>query len=108
MIERRQLPRLQIRCGVSLWKPSDGTFTKTVTENLTCQGFFCLSAESYLPGDKLQATLEVPVPFWNSRHKGGLTLQCQVEVVRVDGRPSGVACKITEYMVIADHQVINR
>jgi hypothetical protein len=105
MIERRRLQRLQIRCAVSLWKPIDGTFTRTVTENLTCGGFFCLSREVYRPGDELQATLEVPAQYWNGRHDGCLTLQCQVEVVRIDDRQSGIACRIKDYTVLADPQV---
>lgn len=87
MTERRHAPRLRMRCAVSLWKPDDGTFTRTTTENLTPRGFFCLSEEPYQPGDELQATLEVPAQDWNGRYNSHLTLQCQVEVVRVKGRP---------------------
>lgn len=105
MIERRRLQRLQIRCAVSLWKPSDGTFTRTVTENLTSSGFFLLSRESYLPGDKLEATLEVPARSSNGGHTGCLHLQCQVEVLRIDDRQSGIACRIKEYTVLPNRQV---
>jgi hypothetical protein len=100
MVERRHLQRLQMRCAVSLWKPGDGTFTRTTTENLTCQGFYCLSGEPYLPGDKLRATLEIPAPYWNGRNGFCLTLQCQVEVVRIEGRQSGVGCRIKDYTVV--------
>jgi hypothetical protein len=72
-----------------------------VTDNLTCGGFFCLSGEVYLPGDELQATLELPAPRRNG-YGGHLTLQCQVEVVRIKGlaEQSGVACRIRDYTVI--------
>ena len=76
-----------------------------MTENLTCRGFFCLSGEPYLPGDELQAILEVPPSYWDGRPSGYLTLQCQVEVVRVKGRHSGLACRIKEYTVVADPQL---
>jgi len=105
MVERRRLQRLQIRCSVSLWKPSDGTFARTVTENLSSGGFFCILCEPYLPGDELHATLEVPAQEWNGRRQGCLTLQCQVEVVRIDDRQSGIACRIKDYTVIAAPQV---
>jgi hypothetical protein len=75
-----------------------------MTENLTCRGFFCLSDESYLPGDELQATLEVPAPCWNGRRRDGFFVQCQVEVVRLKGRQSGIGCRIKDYTVIADPQ----
>jgi PilZ domain len=100
MIERRHQQRVQMRCAVSLWKPGDGTFTRTMTENLSSSGFFCLSSEAYQPGDELQATLEVPAPYRNGRHSSYLTLQCQVRVVRIQGRPSGLACRIEAYTVI--------
>jgi hypothetical protein len=72
---------------------------------LTCHGFFCLSSEPYLPGDELQAILEVPASYWDGQPSGYLTLQCQVEVVRVKGRQSGVACQIKDYITITDPQV---
>jgi hypothetical protein len=100
MIERRRLPRLQIRCAVSLWKPSDGTFIRTVTDNLNSDGFSCLASKSYQPGDELQAILEVTLRIGNGRRKADLALQCRVEVVRTGGCHSGVACRITDYMVI--------
>lgn len=106
MIERRRLRRLQIRCSVSLWKPSDGTFTLTVTENLTSGGFFCLCREPYLPGDELQATLDVPSQYGKGKQEGRLTLQCQVEVVRIDERQSGIACRIKDYTVISGSAIL--
>ncbi len=104
MIERRRLPRLQLRCMVSLWKPSDGTFTRTLTENLTCRGFLCLSTEPYSPGDELQAILEVPASYWDGNPSGSVTLLCQVEVVRINSRQSGFACRIKDYLTVADPQ----
>jgi hypothetical protein len=71
-----------------------------MTENLTSHGFFCLSGEQYLPGDELQATLEVPAPHRYGLYNRWLTVQCQVQVVRHTGRQPGVACRITDYTVI--------
>ena len=101
MTERRRADRVRLRCAVSLWKPGDGTVTHTETENLTSIGFFCLSSEEYLPGDELQATLEVPARIHKGRPTGSLLLRCQVEVVRMNSLPqSGVACRIKDYAVI--------
>src|ERR1700722_11775836 len=101
MIERRHLARLQMKCAVLLWNPGDGSFTRSITENLSCGGFSCLSGESYRPGDELEAMLEVPARYRNGRPKGFLTLQCRVEVVRTNGRQSRVGCRIKDYTVIA-------
>jgi hypothetical protein len=98
MIDRQQNDRVEMRYAVSLWKPSNGTFTRTLTENLTSEGFFCVSNEPYRQGDQLEATLEVPHGRrWNMPR---LALQCQVEVVRVKGRQSRIGFRIKEYTVI--------
>ncbi len=102
MTERRHLPRVQMRCSVSLWKSADGTVTHTTTENLTSRGFFCLSGEPYLPGDELHATLEVPAEYCNGLTTGHLILQCQVEVVRIQGEQSGLGCRIKDYTVLPE------
>jgi len=62
--------------------------------------FSCLASKSYQPGDELQAILEVTLRIGNGRRKADLALQCRVEVVRTGGCHSGVACRITDYMVI--------
>ena len=101
MTERRQTRRLQMQCGVLLWNPTDGTFTRTITEDLSCQGFSCQASDPYLAGEELQAILEIPSGSGNSRRQNMLTVQCQVEVVRIRNRPSGVGCRIKDYTVIA-------
>jgi hypothetical protein len=103
MIDRRNHERIRLRCPVSLWKSTEGTFVRTETENLNCRGFFCYSTEPYLPGDDLQATVEVPERFRNDRGTGSLVLRCQVEVVRIERLQAkyGVACQVKDYTVIA-------
>jgi len=71
-----------------------------MTENLNSRGFLCLSDKPYMPGDELYATLELPAPYWYGGLKGCLTLQCQVEVVRVKGQDFGIACRIKGYTVL--------
>lgn len=102
MTERRQLPRIPLRCPVQLWSPHDGTFTHSVTENLTGRGFFCLSEEPYSVGDELEATLELPTRGRPSNARGLLRLQCKVSVIRISGVQGeyGVACRVTQYSVI--------
>jgi len=98
--ERRRLPRFRMRCPVFLWKSTDGTFTRTVTENLTASGFFCLSPDKYLPGEKLEAMLELPAAKWIKARHSTVLLRCTVEVVRIDASPSqGFACRIRDFLV---------
>jgi hypothetical protein len=105
MIDRQENDRVEMRYAVSLWKPSDGTFTRTLTESLTPEGFFCVSNQPYRPGDQLEATLEVPTRQGNRWNTPRLALQCQVEVVRVKGRQSRIGFRIKEYTVIEGSSV---
>jgi hypothetical protein len=97
MIDRQQNDRVEMRYAVSLWKPSDGTFTP--------EGFFCVSNQPYRPGDQLEATLEVPTRQGNRWNTPRLALQCQVEVVRVKGSQSRIGFRIKEYTVIEGSSV---
>jgi hypothetical protein len=104
MIERRKLERLPLRCPVSLWRPTDGIFTRTMTENLSSDGFYCLSSEFFALGDELEARLEIPDqhPDHARPERGkmaALALQCRIEVVRAEdlGEKRGLGCRIKEY-----------
>ena len=89
MIERRRVQRLQMQCTVSLWKPSDGAYRRTVTENLTCRGFFWQAGAGYVFGDELQAGLELSLPNVTVRDGPSLILQCRSEVLRIEAQESG-------------------
>jgi hypothetical protein len=102
MTERRRVQRLQMQYVVSLWKPSDGTYRRTVTENLNCCGFFCQAGVGFVVGDELQATLELSALNWTGRAGPFLILQCRAKVLRIEGRESGMACRITGYTVLKD------
>jgi hypothetical protein len=98
LTEQRQQKRLPLPYSVSLWRPSDGAFTRTKTENLSCQGFFCCSQEPYEMGDVLLATLEVRAPVEQGQKSACLVLHCTVEVVRVQS--GGIACRLKDYTII--------
>ena len=104
MNEIRRHKRVPIGCAVALWDPHEGSVARTSTENLSCDGFYCVCREPYAPGDKLEASLEVPCRYWGGRPADFLVLQCAVEVVRVvlnAARDYEVGCKITQYSIIA-------
>jgi hypothetical protein len=102
MIERRRVQRLQMQCVVALWKPSDGTYRRTITANLTCSGFFCQAGAGYAVGDELLAALELSAPNLNGRDGPRFILQCQAEVLRIDALELGIACRIKGYTVLKD------
>jgi hypothetical protein len=104
MGERRNYERIPLHCTVALWNPREGGVTSTTTEDLSSEGFYCLCEEPYAPGERLQATLEVPCTYWSSHRAGSLVLHCEVEVMRVVLRGSeenfGVAFRVNDYVVI--------
>jgi len=108
MNENRQRPRVTLRCSLSLWNPRSGSITHTSTEDISCEGFYCLCNEAYIPGEELQAMLEVPSQDRRGQEAEGLTLLCRVEVVRttIGSRDEGfgIACRINDYTVISNRR----
>jgi hypothetical protein len=104
MSERRKNGRVRLTCTVALWDPSEGTVIQTQTENISSEGFYCLSAEPFSPGTRLEAILEIPYRLRAGKRSERLALQCNVHVIRVDSkgpRPLfGVACQIDDYAVV--------
>jgi len=73
---------------------------ETVTEDLSSDGFYCLSKFRPAPGDLVACTLEVPVHSPN-RTQHMVPLDCRVRVVRVEGPNAdglfGLGCRIEDY-----------
>ena len=87
---------------VSLWKPSDGTYSRTITDNLTCRGFFCQAGAAYVVGDELQASLKLATSNSTGRAGPRLISRCRAEVLPIEAQESGIACSITGYTVLKD------
>jgi len=104
MEDRRRQKRVRLRCPVTFWDPREGTVTKGHTEDISCDGFYSMCDEPYVPGEELQATVEVPCMRLNGNDPSCVVLHCKVEVIRVilnshcDG--FGMACRIRQYTAI--------
>lgn len=72
------------------------------TRDVSSGGFYCFTDEHFMPDERLECLLIVPLPE-HSEGGGQLCLHCQVEVVRVDISPPGgaygIACRIEDYTV---------
>ena len=101
MDEKRKQDRVELRCAVVLWNPHEGTVIQTETENISCRGFYFLSGSPCAPGDHLEATIQLP---WRRRdERKFMSLQCRVEVVRVQQRQHdtfGIGCRFHSYTVL--------
>jgi hypothetical protein len=80
--DRRWWPRLSLRYGIRLYRPDNQEVAVTAqTDNLSGQGFYCVSEEPFSPGDHLQCELLIPAPHVPSAN---LTLHRRVRVLRLE------------------------
>ena len=99
--QRRE--RVQVRWPVLLVPSDGGTIISTATENLSSSGFYCFSRRAFMPGEEIEARIEIPLrptPTGNQR-KGFLI--CRVRVVRLEPgviRGYGLGCRIEDYSVL--------
>ena len=101
IIERRTRDRVFLRCAVQLYPSDSSEPFEGETRDLSSAGFYCLLPRPVSQGDHLNCVLTVPAESFSS-HAGHLSLQCEVEVIRVDSRQPlyGVACRIDRYSLV--------
>jgi hypothetical protein len=99
--DRRKTPRLPLACRVFLKRPGDESAIATETEDISCQGFYCISELPFAPHEKLECKLMI-----RSGAPGDsidLILQGVVEVIRVVAsakvRGFGIACRLESYSI---------
>lgn len=100
--ERRSSGRVSVHWPVFLYPNKSGEdAVQTITENLSSQGFYCLSRKPFSVGELLLCTLQIPM---NDFGAGASHLECQVRVVRVEkDAPAdqyGIGCRIEDYRFI--------
>jgi hypothetical protein len=101
--DRRGRARVALQCQVQLSRAGNGSVLTSVTRDVSSAGFYCLSSEMFVPGERLDCTLVIPTPLGGFPEER-LCLQCRVEVTRVEplgaGGSVGIACQIVDYSVI--------
>lgn len=98
--DRRDRNRSAVKWPILFFLDRTGETVETVTENLSCAGFFCFSKVAVACGEVLSCVLSVP--SWEAQStSSALTLLCTVRVLRVERSsvPSqfGIACGIEKY-----------
>lgn len=97
---RRRRTRSHVHWPV-LFRDDPVEIIEMVTENLSCDGFYCLAATLFNLGDTRVCTLRIPAPCPEDLNRI-LVLECRVHVVRVDAlseRLFGIAFRIDDYHV---------
>ncbi len=104
LIERRKQGRIDVRWPLRLVRKQGDVPVATYTKNVSNQGLFCYSPESFSPGEMLTCTIDIPA--WKP---GGpneiLTLECTLQVIWVEHSESrqqyGLGCRIQDYAVVS-------
>ena len=102
--ERRNRVRTQVHWTILLFRENTSKAVTTITQNLSSNGFYCLSPSPFVLGERVYCSLEVPThdPLGKDR---SLPLECHARVVRVEPESGdgsfGVACRIEEYRLAA-------
>jgi hypothetical protein len=101
-MDRRHRSRVLLRCPLRLYRMGSSQPFEGETENLSSAGFYCLVRGSVDLGDRLECVLTVPGESFNNHGNGDVKLICQVEVIRVEHRTTGlgVACRIHDYSLV--------
>lgn len=98
--ERRARARFRLTCPVRLSPVGLERFSEHWTEDVSCEGFSCVSRLNFAVGEILDCELTVTPGHWTSGLED-LVLRCQVEVMRTSRRGSdsgyAVACRVRNY-----------
>ena len=95
--ERRARVRNKVHWPVSFLKGGVECSFVTTIQNLSSEGFFCLSPFPLRPGEIAFCVLEVPA-LWNSTT---LAVECRAKIIRIEPPNEagvfGVGCEIEDY-----------
>ena len=100
--DRRKRVRVPVHWPVRLFGGVGRPAVETATENLSSEGFFCISNQRFEAGERLECEIVLPAESLGTP-KTSLKLQCCVIVRRVEHRRDGfgVGCQIEEYTFVA-------
>jgi hypothetical protein len=96
--ERRKRKRVALHWPVRLFRHPATQSVESVTDNLSSEGFYCVSREPFQPGERLKCVIVI--------HGGSVgdlesaaRLECHVTVMRVEDLYSdfGLGCHIDDY-----------
>ncbi len=91
---------MPLRWPVLLARSGDSRIVEAETENLSSQGFFCISRESFGIGERLNCIVVLPAKGWGY-HAQSVWLHCRAEVIRVEIQAPasgfGLGCRMEEF-----------
>lgn len=102
-VERRRSPRATLRWTLYLKGASTAHPLRTVTRNISRDGFYCALDRPLRPGERIDC--DIVVPTHNLQDPENVAyLRCSAQVLRVEkigtGAEFGIACRIEDYTVM--------
>ena len=96
--DRRKRLRVAVHWLLRLFRQSGQLSLASATENLSSEGFYCITKEPFNSEERLQCELILPGEIFGSSEPP-LRLQCRVTVKRVEHlqRGFGLGCHIEDY-----------
>jgi|SRR5271165_1474761 len=99
-IERRKRARTNVHWPVLLIRTETLETVESITQDLSIDGFYCLSKMPFLLGESLICALQVPTHDPSGKELVR-RLECTVRVLRTDSEVRegayGIACRIEDY-----------
>jgi hypothetical protein len=101
--ERRKRVRTKVHWPLSLFRNQGTEAVESLTQDLSSNGFYCLSNVRFLPDELLTCALRIPTHDPSGRHLER-SLGCRARVLRVEPHETdegiyGVACQIEDWWV---------
>jgi hypothetical protein len=99
--ERRKRKRIALHWPVHLYRDQGSPQIESTTENLSSNGFFCVSTEPFQLGEQLQCVIVIPAGAFGYSDTR-VRLQCRVRVIRVENQHNsyGLGCCIEDYELL--------
>lgn len=96
--ERRKRKRIALHWPVHLFRDPAAPSVESTTENLTSNGFYCVSREPFTLGERLECIIAIPAGSFGYA-ESPIRLQCRVRVTRIEDQDEGfgLGCHIEDY-----------
>ena len=104
--ERRKRKRIALHWPVYLYRDQGAPSVESTTENLTSNGFYCVSKEPFRLGEQLECVIAIPAGAFGYS-EAPIRLQCRVKVMRVESQSEsfGLGCYIEDYELVLNSKL---
>ncbi len=107
--ERRKRKRVALHWPVRLFRDLAAPSVESTTENLTSNGFYCVSREPFQLGERLECIIAIPAGSFGYA-ESPIRLQCRVRVTRIEDQNEGfgLGCYIEDYDLLTSARAMSQ